>query len=75
MLQKTKARLLAATAAASAFVVSAAAHAEIDASVTTAMAQVKADATELSGIVTPIVIAIMGLGIVIKLIKRFGNKV
>ena len=75
MLQKTKARLSAAVLGASAFFATVVAHAEIDASVTTAMNQVKADATELNTIVMPIVISILGMGIVYKLVKRFGNKI
>jgi hypothetical protein len=51
------------------------AHAAIDASVSTAFDAVKADAVSLSAIVTPIVVAILGLALVIKLIKRFGNKI
>lgn len=34
-----------------------------------------ADALVLSGIVMPIVVGILGLVLVIKLIKRFGNKI
>lgn len=52
-----------------------AASAAIDGSVATALTSVQSDATALSGIVVPIVVAVMGLGIVIKLIKRFGNKI
>jgi len=52
-----------------------AAHAAIDASVGTALTAVETDAKALSAIVIPIVVSVMGLGIVIKLIKRFGNKV
>lgn len=51
------------------------AHAAIDASVGTAFTAVKSDAVELSGIVIPIVVSILGLVITIKLIKRFGNKI
>lgn len=51
------------------------ASAAIDGSVSTALTAVQADATSLSAIVVPIVVAVMGLGIVIKLIKRFGNKI
>ena len=50
------------------------AHAAIDGAVTTAFTAVQADAVSLSAIVVPIVVAILGLGITIKLIKRFGNK-
>lgn len=51
------------------------ASAAIDPAVATSLAAVQADATALSGIVTPIVISVLGLGIVISLIKRFGNKI
>jgi hypothetical protein len=50
------------------------AQAAIDASVGTAFNAIQTDANSLSAIVTPIVVAILGLVIVIKLIKRFGNK-
>jgi len=52
-----------------------AAHAEIDAAVGTAFTAVKADATSLMTLVTPIVIAILGMFITLKLIKKFGNKI
>jgi major coat protein len=51
------------------------AHAEIPASFDTAMTATTADATTLQGKVLPVVVAVMGLGIVIKLVKRFGNKI
>lgn len=51
------------------------AMAAVDGSVATAFAALQADAVSLAGIVTPIVVAIMGLGIAIKLIKKFGNKI
>jgi hypothetical protein len=51
------------------------AHAAIDASVGTAFGAVAADATTLSGTVTPYVVSVLGLGIVLKLIKKFGNKI
>jgi hypothetical protein len=50
------------------------ASATIDPSVATAFTGIQTDATSLSGIVTPIVVAILGLLIVMKLIKRFGSK-
>lgn len=56
-------------------VVAGSASAAIDGSVATAMTAVQSDAQSLSAIVVPIVVAVMGLGIVIKLIKRFGNKI
>ena len=49
-------------------------HAALDASIATAFAAVQTDAIALSAIVIPIVVSILGLIIVIKLIKRFGNK-
>jgi hypothetical protein len=51
------------------------ANAAIDAGVSTAFTALQTDATSLSAIVVPIVVAVLGLGIVIKLIKRFGNKI
>lgn len=51
------------------------AHAAIDASVGTAFTALQADAVSLSGIVIPIVVAVLGLGITISLIKRFGKKI
>jgi len=55
-------------------IVGTSAHAAIDAAVGTAFTAVQTDAVSLAGIVTPIVVSILGLVIVIKLIKRFGNK-
>jgi catabolite regulation protein CreA len=69
---KNRLMLVTLTAAAMA---STAAHAAIDASVSTAFEAVKTDAVALAAIVTPIVVAILGLALVIKLIKRFGNKI
>lgn len=54
---------------------SASSFAAVDAAVGTALAAVQADAVTLAGIVTPIVIAVLGLMLGIKLIKRFGNKI
>lgn len=53
----------------------ASAHAAIDAAVGTAFTALQSDAVSLSGIVVPIVVSVLGLMIVIKLIKRFGNKI
>jgi len=50
------------------------AMAAIDASVGTAFTAIQTDATALMAIVVPIIVAILGMVIVIKLIKRFGNK-
>lgn len=52
-----------------------AAHAEIDTAVSGALTTIKADATSLNGLVTPIVISVLGMFIVLKLIKRFSNKI
>lgn len=68
---KNKVAVIVATAATFA---AAAANAAIDGSVSTAMNAVQQDAISLSAIVTPIIVAVMGLGIVMKLIKRFGGK-
>lgn len=57
------------------FAVSFPSFAAIDASVGTSFAALQADAVSLAAIVTPIVVAILGLVIVIKLIKRFGSKI
>lgn len=55
------------------------AHAELDTAVatalTTAFTGAVEDATELQALVIPAIIGIMVLTIVIKLIKRFGNKI
>lgn len=51
------------------------ANAAIDASVGTALTAIQTDATSLSALVIPIVVAVMGLMITIKLIKKFGNKI
>jgi len=51
------------------------ANAAIDASVGTALTAVQADAVSLSALFTPVVIAVLGLFIVMKLIKRFGSKI
>jgi hypothetical protein len=51
------------------------AHAALDPAIATAFDAVKADATSLNAIVLPIVISIMGMLLVYKLIKKFGNKI
>jgi len=51
-----------------------AASAAVDASVATAFAAVQTDAIAIAAIVMPICVAILGLGIGFKLVKRFGNK-
>lgn len=50
-------------------------YAAVDASVAGAMTTIQTDAATLAGDVTPVVVAILGLVIGIKLIKRFGNKI
>lgn len=52
-----------------------AANAAVDPSVATAFNQIQTDATSLAGTVTPIVVAVLGLVIGIKLVKRFGSKI
>lgn len=74
-LKFNRSKIVACSLAAVSLLASVAAHAEIDASVGTALTAVQADASALSALVVPIVVAVMGLGIVIKLIKRFGNKI
>jgi hypothetical protein len=51
------------------------ANAAIDASVGTAFTAIQTDATSLLGIVTPIVVTVLGMFIVLKLIKKFGGKI
>lgn len=52
-----------------------AAHAELPAGVATGLAQVQSDAGDLFDIIVPIVLAILGMMLTVKLIKRFGNKI
>lgn len=52
-----------------------AARAELPAAVATSFASVKSDASALNDLVVPIVIAILGMFIVLKLIKRFAGKI
>lgn len=51
------------------------AQAEVPAAVGTAFAAVETDAKSLFATVVPYVVSVLGLMIVIKLIKRFGNKI
>lgn len=51
------------------------AQAALDASIGTGITAVVADATSLSDLVVPAVVTVLGLTLVIKLIKRFGNKI
>lgn len=50
-------------------------HAAVPAGVDTAFTTVGADAATVAGYAVPIVLSVLGLGLVIKLIKRFGNKI
>jgi hypothetical protein len=50
------------------------ASAAIDPSVASGIAAINTDAHTLSGIVVPVIVAIMALLIILKLIKRFGAK-
>ena len=54
---------------------SSAVHAAVPAGVDTAFTTVGADAATVAGYAVPIVLSVLGLGLVIKLIKRFGNKI
>lgn len=51
------------------------AHAALPTGVDTALGAVQTDAASLMDIVAPVLIAILGMTIVLKLIKRFANKV
>lgn len=51
------------------------ANAALDPAVAEGINGIKADASELNGLVVPVIIAILGMVIVIKLVKRFGNKI
>lgn len=51
------------------------AHAALDESIATGFTAIKTDALALNAIVLPIVVSLMGLFIILRLIKRFGNKV
>lgn len=70
-----RAAVVAGSVGAAALTVAGSASAAVDASVATAFTQLQTDATSLAGIATPIVVAVLGLSIGIKLIKRFGNKI
>lgn len=73
MFQSAKTRFLSLGALVALFAAGAA-NATVDPSVATAFASIQTDATSLAGTVTPICVAILGLVIGIKLVKRFGNK-
>ena len=49
--------------------------AAVPAGVDTAFTAVGADAATVAGYAVPIVLSVLGLTLVIKLIKRFGNKI
>lgn len=51
------------------------AMAAVPAGVDTAFDAIEADAVSLAAIAAPVLLAILGLTIVLKLIKRFANKV
>lgn len=52
-----------------------AAHAALPAGLQAAFDAVLVDAGALSTMVAPIIIGVLALGIVFKLVKRFGNKI
>ena len=54
---------------------SVAAHAELPAVVGTSLTAIKADGQSIFDLVFPVVAAMLGLAIVLKLFKRFTNKV
>ncbi len=58
-----------------AFVAAAPSFAALDPSVATGLTGIQTDATSLNALIVPVVIAILGMLIVVKLIKRFGNKI
>ena len=51
------------------------ANAALDPAVAAGVESIKSDAAELNGLVVPVVIAVLAMVIVIKLVKRFGNKI
>lgn len=55
--------------------VAGAAQAAVPAGVDTAFTAVGTDAATVAGYAVPIVLSVLGLTLVIKLIKRFGNKI
>ncbi len=63
--------VLAAVSAAPAFALSA----DVTAALTTAFTNLQTDAGALQALVIPVIIGIMALTLVVKLIKRFGNKI
>lgn len=52
-----------------------AANATLDPSISTGITGIQTDATSLNGLVMPVVVAILGMIVVYKLVKRFGNKI
>lgn len=71
--KKAAAKIGAAVVLASSLVMTA--HAELPASVQATVTQIQSDGEALFDIVFPVVATFLGLSIVIKLFKRFGNKV
>lgn len=51
------------------------AHAALPAGLETALTALQADAVLVAGAFTPIIIAVLALFVVIKLMKRFGNRI
>lgn len=72
---KTQIKAFYAATVAALLTASLAAHAELPAVVGTSLTAIKTDATDIFGLVFPVVAAVLGLVIVIKLFKRFTNKV
>lgn len=64
-----------AAAAVGLLAVAGAAKAELPAGIATAMTTVQADASALNDLVMPVVIAVIGMLVVYKLLKRFSGKI
>jgi hypothetical protein len=77
MLKKIKGRIVSIQTAVGAAVLtgSVAAHAALPASVGTTVTAIQTDGQDIFDLVFPVVGTFLGLSIVIKLFKRFGNKV
>lgn len=54
---------------------SATANAALDPAIATGLTGIQTDGTTLNGLVVPVMMTLLGMVIVIKLIKRFGNKI
>ncbi|MFJ2989653.1 major coat protein [Collimonas sp. NPDC087041] len=76
-ISKIHARVLKIAAPAVALLAAGAARADatLDPSVAAAFTSMQANATAVFGLAMPVVASILGMVIVIKLVKRFGNKV